>query len=189
MGLTSLRNIWGHITMVPACSSGALTNVLPHRNAMPQTQDTTPHPRHSIQTWGRPCTQSSQPCTQSSQPQSKWCFVLFWVLCCIETSEVISKHRQCLLVAVVLWPMCCLTQIPWHDTPPHHSIHTRGWPITVLSIDVERHTGIYSYPNLMSRVRPAHKILPWSSTHNQWMLNIMMLLQRKPIKIKLRVLD
>ena len=30
--------------MVPACSSGTLTNVQPHRNAMPQTQDTTPHP-------------------------------------------------------------------------------------------------------------------------------------------------
>ena len=42
--LTSLWNIWGHITTVPACSSGTLTNVLPHRNAMPQTQDTTPHP-------------------------------------------------------------------------------------------------------------------------------------------------
>ena len=26
------------------CSSGTLTNVLPHRNAMPQTQDMTPHP-------------------------------------------------------------------------------------------------------------------------------------------------
>ena len=36
--------MWGHITTVPACSSGTLTNVLPHRNAMPQTQDTTPHP-------------------------------------------------------------------------------------------------------------------------------------------------
>ena len=44
LGLTSLWNIWGHITMVPACSSGTLTNVLPHRNAMPQTLDTTPHP-------------------------------------------------------------------------------------------------------------------------------------------------
>ena len=44
LGLTSLRNIWGHITTVPACSSGTLTNMLPHRNAMPQTQDTTPHP-------------------------------------------------------------------------------------------------------------------------------------------------
>ena len=30
--------------MVPPCSSDTLTNVLPHRNAMPQTQDTTPHP-------------------------------------------------------------------------------------------------------------------------------------------------
>ena len=39
-----LLNIWGHITTVPACSSGTLTNVLPHRNAMPQTQDMTPHP-------------------------------------------------------------------------------------------------------------------------------------------------
>ena len=44
LGLTSLWNIWGHITTVPACSSGTLTSVLPHRNAMPQTQDTTPHP-------------------------------------------------------------------------------------------------------------------------------------------------
>ena len=44
LGLTSLWNIWGHIMTVPACSSGTLTNVPPHRNAMPQTQDTTPHP-------------------------------------------------------------------------------------------------------------------------------------------------
>ena len=42
--LTSLLNMWGHITTVPACSSGTLTNVLPHRNAMPQTQDMTTHP-------------------------------------------------------------------------------------------------------------------------------------------------
>ena len=44
LGLTLLLNVWGHITTVPACSSGTLTNVLPHRNAMPQTQDMTPHP-------------------------------------------------------------------------------------------------------------------------------------------------
>ena len=44
LGLTSLWNIWGHITTVPACSSGTLTNVLPHRNAMLQTQDRAPHP-------------------------------------------------------------------------------------------------------------------------------------------------
>ena len=35
-------NIWGYIATVPACSSGALINVLPHRNAMSQTQDMTP---------------------------------------------------------------------------------------------------------------------------------------------------
>ena len=37
---------------MPARSSGTLTNVLPHRNAMPQTQDMTPHPvtvhRHGV---------------------------------------------------------------------------------------------------------------------------------------------
>ena len=44
VGLTSLLNIWGHIATEPACSSGTLTLVLPHRNAMPQTQDMTPLP-------------------------------------------------------------------------------------------------------------------------------------------------
>ena len=34
----------GHITTVPACSIDTLTDVLPHRNAMTQTQDMTPHP-------------------------------------------------------------------------------------------------------------------------------------------------
>ena len=43
MGLTSLLNIWGHIMTVPVCDSDTLTNVLPQRNAMPQTQDTTLH--------------------------------------------------------------------------------------------------------------------------------------------------
>ena len=44
LGLTSLLNIRGQIKTVPACSSGTLTVVLPHRNAMPQTQDTTSYP-------------------------------------------------------------------------------------------------------------------------------------------------
>ena len=39
--------------MVPACSSGTLTNVLPHMNAMPDTGHDTPS-HHSIQTQGRP---------------------------------------------------------------------------------------------------------------------------------------
>ena len=44
LGLTSLLYIWGHIATVPTCSSGTLTNVLPHKNVMPQTHDMTPHP-------------------------------------------------------------------------------------------------------------------------------------------------
>ena len=44
LGLMLLLNIWGHIATVPVCSSGTLTNVLPHRNVMPQTQNMTPHP-------------------------------------------------------------------------------------------------------------------------------------------------
>ena len=43
-GSMSLLNICGHIAMVPACSSGNLTNVLPYRYAMLQTQYMTPHP-------------------------------------------------------------------------------------------------------------------------------------------------
>ena len=46
-----------------------------------------------------------------------------------------------------------------HYTPPRHSIQTQGRPVVVLSIDVERHTGIHfnvleqtptrkSFPNL-----------------------------------------
>ena len=33
-----------------------------------------------------------------------------------------------------------------YDTPPHHSIQTLGRLVAELSIDVERHTGILSYP-------------------------------------------
>ena len=33
-----------------------------------------------------------------------------------------------------------------HDTPTRHNIQTRDRPVAVLSIDVERHTGIHSYP-------------------------------------------
>ena len=32
-----------------------------------------------------------------------------------------------------------------YDTPPHRSIQTQGRPVAVVSIDVERHTGIHSY--------------------------------------------
>ena len=40
----SLLNVWGHIAMVPACRSGTVTNMVPHRNVIPQTQDMTTHP-------------------------------------------------------------------------------------------------------------------------------------------------
>ena len=70
---------------MPACSSGTLTNVLPHRNAMSQTG---------------------------------------------------------------------------HDTPPHHSIQTQGRPVAVLSIDVERHTGIHNYPSLSLVSDPNGKSFP-----------------------------
>ena len=33
-----------------------------------------------------------------------------------------------------------------YDTPPRHSIQTQGRPVAVLSIDVERYSGIHSYP-------------------------------------------
>ena len=54
LGLTSLLNICGHITTVPTCSSSTFTNVLPHRNAMQQTQDMTPHPSQNSDTCGVP---------------------------------------------------------------------------------------------------------------------------------------
>ena len=33
-----------------------------------------------------------------------------------------------------------------HDTTPCRSIQTQGQPVDVQSIDVERHTGIHTYP-------------------------------------------
>ena len=43
-GFNVALKYWGHIMTVPACSSGTLTNVLPHSIAMLQTQDMTSHP-------------------------------------------------------------------------------------------------------------------------------------------------
>ena len=54
LGLMSLLNIGGHVTMVLACSSGTLTNMVPHRNAMPQTQAMTPHPVTVYRQGGQP---------------------------------------------------------------------------------------------------------------------------------------
>ena len=43
-------NIWGHIETVPSCSTGTSTNVVLHRNAMPQIQDMTPTPSQCTDT-------------------------------------------------------------------------------------------------------------------------------------------
>ena len=40
----AFKHLRSYHDAVPACSSGTLTNVLPQRNAMPQTQDMTPYP-------------------------------------------------------------------------------------------------------------------------------------------------
>ena len=83
------------------------------------------------------------------------------VKCRFETFEVIS--RRCLLVAVVLLRRKAMPQTQamtphpvtvhrhtGHDTPPSHSIQTRGRPVVVLSIYVERHSGIHNYPFLVT---------------------------------------
>ena len=59
------------------------------------------------------------------------------------TSEVIS--RRCLLVACAATPECHAAD-KGHDTPPSNSIQIQGRPVAVLSFDVERYTGIHSYP-------------------------------------------
>ena len=101
VGLTSLLNIWGHITTVPACSSGTFTNEL------------------------------SQKCHAADTG---------------------------------------------HDTQPYHSIQTQGRPIVVLSIDVERHTGIHNYGthfNVLGQTRsrnPSPNFHTHQRMHNSMML-------------------
>ena len=83
------------------------------------------------------------------------------------TSEVIS--RRCLLVAVVLWPMCCHTGMPcrrhrtWHPTP---SQYTDTGPTCRCAI---HWCGTLHWkpqlPILMSWVWPDREILPRPSTH------------------------
>ena len=69
---------------------------------------------------------------------------------------------------LILWPMCCHTELPWGRYralhPPRHSIQTRGRPVVVLSIDVERHTGIHNYNfNVLGKTRSG--LLPRPSNH------------------------
>ena len=84
-----------------------------------------------------------------------------------KTYEVIS--RRCLLVAMVLWPMCCHTGIPRrrhrtrHPTPSQYTdtgptcrcaIHWCGTSHWNTQLPVSK-----------SWVRPEREILPWPSTH------------------------
>ena len=50
------------------------------------------------------------------------------------------------------------------DTQHRHSIQTRGRPV-LLSIDVERHTGIHNYPSKYLGSDPIRKSFPGLSTH------------------------
>ena len=85
------------------------------------------------------------------------CLSVDFVFCCFLfgldlTSEVISLYIWCLLVAVVLWPVCCHTDMPccrhrtWHPTLTCHSIQIRGRPVVVLTINVEHQTGRHNHP-------------------------------------------
>ena len=92
-----------------------------------------------------------------------------WVQRRFETSEVIT--RRCLLVAVVLWQICCHTGMPcrrhrtWHPTP---SQYTDTGPTCRCAI---HRCGTSHWntqlPILMSWVRPDREILPRPSTHTR----------------------
>ena len=83
------------------------------------------------------------------------------------TPEVIS--RRCLVVAVVLWLMCCHTWTSWcrhrtwHPTLLQYIRHWTGlslcYPL-MWSVTLEHTT-----TRLMSWVRPDLEILPWPSIH------------------------
>ena len=111
-GLTS-DNIWGHIATVPTCSSRTLTNVLPHWNAMPQTQDMTPHPvtEYRQRTW-HPTPSQNTDTGHDTPPRHR-----------IQTQDMtphpvtVYRHRT--------WhPTPSQYTDTGHDTPPRHSIQT-----------------------------------------------------------------
>ena len=60
--------------------------------------------------------------------------------------------------------MCCHTGMPCRRqdicTSSRHSIETRGRPVAVLSIDVERHTGIPNYQFYCLGSDPIRKSVP-----------------------------
>ena len=97
------------------------------------------------------------------------------------TSEVIIL-RQCLLVVIVLWPMCCNTGMSscrhraWHptlsqytdtghDTPPRHSIQTQG--MTPHLVTVYRHRAWH--PTSSQYTDTGHDTPPCHSIQTQGM--------------------
>ena len=54
-------------------------------------------------------------------------------------------------------PSCSSVNVLPLDMTHRHSIQTQGWPVVVLSIDVERHTGIHNNPLLCLWADPIGK--------------------------------
>ena len=85
------------------------------------------------------------------------------------TSEVISQ--RCLLVAVVLWPMCCHTEMPcrrhrtWHPTPSQYTDTGLTCCCAIHWCDTSQWNT--QLPILISWVWPDREILPRPSTHTR----------------------
>ena len=115
----------------------------------------------------------------------KSCFLLGFNI----TFKHLRSSRQCLLVALIFWPMCCHTGMSccrhrtWHPTPPQSSSPHMVYisPKTLGSKDASQYTDTgptyhvihwcgtlhwnTQLPLLMSWVRPDWEILPQSSKH------------------------
>ena len=84
-----------------------------------------------------------------------------WLFDCLGLTSLLNTRGH-----FTTTPTCCsgtLTNVlphrngmP-HDTQPRHSIQTRARPVAVLSIGVERYTGIHNYPILCLGRDPTRK--------------------------------
>ena len=82
-----------------------------------------------------------------------------------------QTHHSIQTQDLTLKPITVYRRRTWHsnpsqytdtglDTQTHHTIQTQGWPVVVLSIDVERHTVIHNYPFLCLRWDTIWKSFP-----------------------------
>ena len=82
--------------------------------------------------------------------QTKPLFLIMFFFClfgCNIAFKHIAKVPTCssdTVTNVLLNTQKCHAADKGHDTQPSHSIQTRGRPVAVLYIDVERHTGIHN---------------------------------------------